>query len=55
MDQLVGPSAAGLAFDIGHSYTLSILVSICGNMVAAALMTLISSESARTIDQSNRN
>ena len=35
---LVGPSAAGFAFDASHSYTLPILVSIGGNVIAAALM-----------------
>lgn len=38
---LVGPSAAGFAFDLSHSYTLPILVSIAGNVIAAALMVLI--------------
>lgn len=35
---LVGPSAAGFAFDIGHSYTLPILASIAGNVIAAGIM-----------------
>lgn len=39
---LLGPSAAGFAFDISHSYTLPILVSICGNVIAAGLMALVS-------------
>jgi len=37
---LLGPSAAGFAYDVSHSYTLPILVSICGNLVAAVLMAL---------------
>ncbi|HLH90594.1 MAG TPA: MFS transporter [Xanthobacteraceae bacterium] len=34
---LIGPSAAGFAFDVSHSYTMPILISIGGNLVAAAL------------------
>jgi hypothetical protein len=37
---LLGPSAAGFAFDVSRSYTLPILVSIGGNGIAAALMML---------------
>jgi len=37
---LLGPSAAGFAYDVNHSYTLPILVSIGGNVVAAVLMAL---------------
>ena len=37
---LLGPSAAGFAYDVSHSYTLPILVSIGGNLVAAVLMAL---------------
>jgi MFS family permease len=37
---LLGPSAAGFAFDVSHSYTLPIAVSIGGNAIAAALMLL---------------
>jgi MFS transporter, OFA family, oxalate/formate antiporter len=36
----IGPSAAGLAFDISHSYTLPILLSILGNVIAAIIMTV---------------
>ena len=32
---LVGPSAAGFAFDFSHSYLLPILASACANVVAA--------------------
>jgi MFS transporter, OFA family, oxalate/formate antiporter len=35
---LIGPSAAGFAFDITHSYTLPILAGIVGNVIAAAIM-----------------
>jgi MFS family permease len=37
---LLGPSAAGFAYDFSQSYTLPILVSIGGNLIAAALMAL---------------
>jgi MFS family permease len=35
---LIGPSAAGFAFDLSHSYTLPILASIAANVIAAAIM-----------------
>jgi MFS family permease len=35
---LVGPSAAGFAFDFSHSYTLPILASIGANLLAAAIV-----------------
>ena len=35
---LIGPSAAGFAFDLSHSYTLPILASIGANVIAAAIM-----------------
>jgi MFS transporter, OFA family, oxalate/formate antiporter len=35
---LVGPSAAGFAFDITNSYWLPILASICANVVAAGIV-----------------
>jgi MFS transporter, OFA family, oxalate/formate antiporter len=35
---LIGPSAAGFAFDLNHSYTLPILLSIGGNLIAAGIM-----------------
>jgi len=38
---LLGPSAAGFAFDISHSYTVPIMAGIVGNLIAAALMALI--------------
>jgi MFS family permease len=38
---LIGPSAAGFAFDVSHSYVLPILVSIGGNVIAAGLMLLV--------------
>jgi MFS family permease len=38
---LIGPSAAGFAFDLGHSYTLPILASIAGNVIAAVIMLVL--------------
>jgi MFS family permease len=35
---LVGPSAAGYAFDFSHSYTLPIVASICANLIAAGVI-----------------
>jgi MFS family permease len=35
---LVGPSAAGFAFDISRSYTLPILLSVFGNIIAALIV-----------------
>jgi MFS family permease len=39
---LIGPSAAGFAFDIAHSYTLPILLSAAANIVAAIIVTTTS-------------
>ena len=35
---LIGPSAAGFAFDLSHSYTLPILASAGANIVAAIIV-----------------
>jgi len=35
---LIGPSAAGFAFDISHSYTLPILVGVGGNVIAGIIL-----------------
>jgi MFS transporter, OFA family, oxalate/formate antiporter len=35
---LIGPSAAGFAFDLNHSYTLPILASAAANIVAAIIV-----------------
>jgi len=35
---LIGPSATGYAFDATHSYTVPILLSISGNVIAAIVM-----------------
>ena len=34
---LIGPSAAGFAFDVTHSYTIPIVVSIAANIIAAGI------------------
>jgi MFS transporter, OFA family, oxalate/formate antiporter len=39
---LIGPSAAGFAFDYSHSYVLPITVGILANVVAAAVATVTS-------------
>jgi MFS family permease len=38
---LIGPSAAGFAFDVSHSYTLPILGAVCGNLIAALVMVSV--------------
>jgi MFS transporter, OFA family, oxalate/formate antiporter len=44
---LVGPSAAGFAFDLSHGYTLPIMVSAGANIVAAAIVAAMSEATAR--------
>jgi predicted MFS family arabinose efflux permease len=39
---LIGPSAAGFAFDLSHSYTLPILASAAANIVAAVIVAATS-------------
>jgi len=39
---LIGPSAAGFAFDRNHNYMLPILGAIGANMIAAAIMVAMS-------------
>jgi MFS family permease len=46
---LVGPSAAGFAFDISHSYRLAILASVAANLVAAAIMAATSKPSRQAL------
>jgi MFS family permease len=43
---LIGPSAAGFAFDLSHSYTLPILFSAGANIVAAVIVAATSKASA---------
>ena len=38
---LIGPSAAGFAFDLSHNYTLPILASVAANIVAAAIVAVM--------------
>jgi hypothetical protein len=44
---LVGPSAAGFAFDISHSYTLPILLSAAGNVIAVLIMAAATDPSTK--------
>jgi MFS transporter, OFA family, oxalate/formate antiporter len=37
---LIGPSAAGFAFDLYDSYTLPILASVCANIIAAGIVAI---------------
>jgi hypothetical protein len=39
---LIGPTAAGFAFDVSHSYTLPILASAAANVIAAAIVAATS-------------
>jgi MFS family permease len=39
---LIGPSAAGFAFDLSHSYTLPILAGVGANFIAAAIVVAMS-------------
>ena len=39
---LIGPSAAGFAFNLSHSYTLPILASACGNRIAPGIVLSMS-------------
>jgi MFS family permease len=43
---LIGPSAAGFAFDLSHSYTLPILIGAGGNIIAACIMWGVSKSAA---------
>jgi len=45
---LVGPSAAGFAFDVSHSYTLPILIGAGGNIIAAFIMAGLSRSGAES-------
>jgi MFS family permease len=38
---LIGPSAAGFAFDLTHDYTLPILAGVAANIVAAVIVAVI--------------
>lgn len=41
---LIGPAAAGFAFDVSHSYTVPILASVVANLLAAVVMAATSKE-----------
>jgi MFS transporter, OFA family, oxalate/formate antiporter len=43
---LIGPSAAGFAFDVTHSYTIPIVASIAANVIAAGI-TIATSRPSR--------
>ncbi len=43
---LIGPSAAGFAFDLSHSYTLPILIGAGGNVIAAGIMAAVARPAA---------
>jgi len=43
---LIGPSAAGLAFDISHTYMPAIVAGIFANLLAAAITYGVSRSSA---------
>jgi MFS family permease len=45
---LVGPSAAGFAFDVSHSYTLPILIGVGGNVIAALIVAGLSKSGAES-------
>jgi hypothetical protein len=51
---LIGPSAAGFAFDLAHSYQLPIVASAASNVLAALIVALTpraGSLPARTVCQ----
>jgi hypothetical protein len=37
---LIGPSAAGFAFDLTHNYTLPILAGVAANIIAAVVIVM---------------
>jgi MFS family permease len=49
---LIGPSAAGFAFDLSHSYTLPILCS-AGTNIAAAVIVAATSKAAASASQAS--
>jgi predicted MFS family arabinose efflux permease len=46
---LVGPSAAGFAFDLSHSYTVPILVSAAANLLAVIIVATITDRGQRKV------
>jgi MFS family permease len=51
---LIGPSAAGFAFDLSHSYTLPILASAGANVLAAIIVAATSKAAAPASETSPR-
>jgi MFS family permease len=47
---LIGPSAAGFAFDVSHSYALPILAGAGGNLVAVLIMLGVMAGTAKEAD-----
>jgi len=45
---LIGPSAAGYAFDLSHSYTVPILASVAANLLAVAIFVGVPQEAEPT-------
>lgn len=46
---LVGPLAAGFAFDVSHSYTLPIIASACANVIAAGIVVRTSTAASSSV------
>ena len=44
---LIGPTAAGFAFDLAHNYLTPILISAICNVIAAMVMAVTSSQLVR--------
>jgi MFS transporter, OFA family, oxalate/formate antiporter len=51
---LIGPSAAGLAFDVTQSYTVPILASVCANIIAALIVASTPKTTDPSLDASLR-
>jgi MFS family permease len=51
---LIGPSAAGLAFDVTQSYTVPILASVCLNLIAAVVVASTPKTAEPWLDESLR-
>ena len=51
---LIGPSAAGFAFDLNHSYALPILASAAANIIAAIIVVATSKVAAPASEPARR-
>jgi len=49
---LIGPSAAGFAYDLSHSYTVPILAGVAANLLAAAIVAATSKAPSATAELS---